>query len=208
MFKYTSKCTAFITLAENAFIIAFLVLSYEHKNGFVSAFVLQQLPLYEAVASANKWQITGTENEQKKYHLDELNEHNSNNSSKIVVTQEPNFFIEIETDLNETDAETSTTSSTNKSSFSTGDAVKQQQQEEKFTATPRMYTIMNLSTKHQKRDEKSSESMVDNNTEADSKQVTNPPFNHFHPLGFLSGVRHQNMLRKIHKLTAKGFYIF
>ena len=204
MFKYTSKCTAFITLAENAFIIAFLVLSCEHKNGFMSAFVLQQLPLYEAVASANEWQTAGTENEQKKDHLDGLNEHNSNNSSKISATQEPNFFIEIETDLNETDAETSTTSSINKSSFSTGDAGKQQQQEEKFTATPRIYTIMNLSTKHQKRDEKSSESMADNNIGDDSKQVTNPPFNHFHPLGFLSGVRYQNMLRKIHKLTAKG----
>ena len=218
MLKHTSKWNGF-NLAENAFIIAFFVLSSpcEHKNGFVRTFVLQQLPLYEAVASANEWPKAAEENEQ----TDELQQlpGTNNNSSKVVGAhqQHPNFHV----DANLSGTTILSTPSSNKLLVNDRDDEQQQVQErKKFIGTTSGVdkdNILNLSTKentqkHQKRKEKSSESKQEHNGGNNDEDVVdslhvNPSFNHFHPLGFLNGVRHQNMLRKIRKLAVKGFKI-
>ena len=226
MLKHTSKWNGF-NLAENALIIAFFVLSSpcEHKNGFVRTFVLQQLPLYEAVASANEWPKAAEENEQ----TDELQQLLvlNNSSSKVVGAQQQTNF-HVDANLNgttnvKTNLFTPTPTSTKLLFAIVGDGDDEQQQvqkKKKFIVTTREVekdNILNLSTKentqkHQKREEKSSESKQEHNGGNNDEDVVdslhvNPSFNHFHPLGFLNGVRHQNMLRKIRKLAVKGFKI-
>ena len=206
MLKHTSKWNGF-NLAENAFIIAFFVLSSPcvDKNGFVTAFVLQQLPLYEAVASANEWPKAAEENEQ----TDELQQLPvlNNNSSKVVAAQQQTNF---HGDANSNGTTILSTPTSTKLLVNDRDDEQQQAEEKKkFIPTSEVDkdNILNLSTKHQKRDEKSSETKQENNGGGVDSFHVNPSFNHFHPLGFLNGFRHQNMLHKIRKLAAKGFQI-
>ena len=208
MLKHTIKWNGF-NLAENAFIIiAFFVLSSpcEHKNGFVRAFVLQQLPLYEAIASANKWPKAAEENEQTD-GLQQLPAILNNNSSKADGAQQQTNFHG-DANLNGTTI-LSTPTSIKLLVNDRDDEQQQAQEKEKFIPTTEVDkdNILNLSTKHQKREEKSSETKQENNGGGVDSFHVNPSFNHFHPLGFLNGFRHQNMLHKIRKLAAKGFQI-
>ena len=133
MLKHTSKCNGF-NLAENAFIIiAFFVLSSPcvDKNGFVTAFVLQQLPLYEAVASANEWPKAADENEQTDC-LQQLSGPN-NNRSKIVggAKQHSNFHG----DANSNGTTILSTPTSTKLLVNDGDDAQQAEEKKKFIAT-------------------------------------------------------------------------